>query len=202
MARFTAEERRQAVLDAAVAEFAGGGLNGTSTEDIARQAGISQPYLFRLYPNKKALFIASVEAGFERIIDTFEHAARGLDDDDALEAMGQAYTKLLEDRDLLLMQLHAYAACSDPEIRAATRRAFRRMWSAISGLAGHQRRETDHVRGRRHAAQRGRGHGTRRGRPGVGPAVLQSAPVLARAAAHRLIRPFVAERLRRLFWRR
>ncbi len=136
MVRFTAEERRQAVLEAAVAEFAGGGLNGTSTEAIARQAGISQPYLFRLYPNKKALFIAAVEASFERIIDTFEHAARGLDDDDALEAMGQAYTKLLEDRHLLLMQLHAYAACSDPEIRAATRRAFRRMWSAISGLAG------------------------------------------------------------------
>jgi AcrR family transcriptional regulator len=124
------------VLEAAVAEFARGGLEGTSTEAIARRAGISQPYLFRLYPTKKALFIASLDAGFERIIDTFEQAAKGLEDEDVLEALGEAYMDLLQDRNLLLIQLHAYAACSDPDIRAATRRAFRRMWSAISGLTG------------------------------------------------------------------
>jgi AcrR family transcriptional regulator len=132
----SAEQRRKAVVEAAVTEFARGGLDGTSTEDIARRAGISQPYLFRLYPTKKALFIATLESGFGRIIDTFERATEGLDDDAALEAIGQAYAALLEDRDLLLMQLHAYAACGDPDVRAATRRAFRRMWSAISGLAG------------------------------------------------------------------
>jgi AcrR family transcriptional regulator len=136
VSRLTADQRRRLVLEAAVAEFARGGLEGTSTEAIARRAGISQPYLFRLYSTKKALFIATVEAGFERIIDTFEQAAKGLDDDAVLEALAQAYTELLQDRHLLLIQLHAYAACSDPDIRAATRRAFRRMWSAISGLAG------------------------------------------------------------------
>jgi AcrR family transcriptional regulator len=134
--RLTADARRRLVLDAAVAAFARGGLEGTSTEAIARRAGISQPYLFRLYPTKKALFIATLEAAFERMVDTFEQAARGLDDDTVLEAWALAYTDLLQDRQLLLIQLHAYAACSDPEIRAATRRAFRRMWSAISGLAG------------------------------------------------------------------
>lgn len=134
--RLTAEERRKLVLKAAVAEFALGGLEGTSTEDIAQRAGISQPYLFRLYPNKKALFIASVEAAFERIDDALETAAGNLDDESALEAMADAYTVLLEDRELLLVQLHAYAACGDPEIRAATRRCFRRMWSTISGLSG------------------------------------------------------------------
>ncbi|MGH9106123.1 MAG: TetR/AcrR family transcriptional regulator, partial [Acidimicrobiales bacterium] len=72
------------MLEAAVAEFAKGGLDGTSTEDIARRAGISQPYLFRLYPNKKALFIAAVEAGFDRIVDTLEEAAKGLDDEAAM----------------------------------------------------------------------------------------------------------------------
>jgi AcrR family transcriptional regulator len=136
MARLTSQQRRQVVLEAAVAEFSRGGLEGTSTEAIARRAGISQPYLFRLYPSKKALFVATVEAAFERIIDTFEQAAKGRDDDAVLEAMGQAYTELLEDRNLLLIQLHAYAACSDPDIRAVTRRAFRRMWAAITGLAG------------------------------------------------------------------
>ena len=38
--------------------FAIGGYNGTSTEAIAREAGISQPYLFRLFRTKKELFIA------------------------------------------------------------------------------------------------------------------------------------------------
>jgi AcrR family transcriptional regulator len=68
MARMTAAERREVVLRSAVAEFALGGLDGTSTEDIARGAGISQPYLYRLFPTKKALFIAIVVAGFDRII--------------------------------------------------------------------------------------------------------------------------------------
>jgi AcrR family transcriptional regulator len=136
MSRMTADERRKVVLRSAVAEFALGGLDGTSTEDIAHRAGISQPYLFRLYPTKKALFIASVEAGFDRVIKAFEDAAKGLDDDAALEALGTAYTELLKDRELLLVQLHAYAACTDADIRAATRKGFRRMWSSVAGLSG------------------------------------------------------------------
>lgn len=134
--RMTADERRQEILKAAVAEFALGGLEGTSTEDIARRAGISQPYLFRLYPTKKALFIASVEAAFGRITTALEDSARGLDDEGALEAMADTYTVLLQDRELLLVQLHAYAACGDPDIRVAARRCFRKLWSTISGVAG------------------------------------------------------------------
>jgi AcrR family transcriptional regulator len=132
----TADERREVVLRGAVAEFARGGFDGTSTEDIAARAGISQPYLFRLYSSKKALFIASVEAGFDRIMGAFEAAAKGLDGEEALEAIGLAYTELLRDRELLLVQLQAYAACSDPEIRAATRKSFRRMYATIAGLSG------------------------------------------------------------------
>jgi AcrR family transcriptional regulator len=136
MSRLSADERREVVLRCAVAEFARGGLDGTSTEDIAARAGISQPYLFRLYPSKKALFIASVEAGFERIIRAIEAAAKGLDGEEALMAIGEAYTELLRDRELLLVQLQAYAACADPEIRAATRKAFRRMFLTVAGLSG------------------------------------------------------------------
>ena len=62
-----ATERREMVLEAAVAEFAAHGLAGTSTEDVARRAGISQPYLFRLFPTKKALFLALVERCFRRV---------------------------------------------------------------------------------------------------------------------------------------
>src|SRR6266496_4283558 len=114
--RMPATERREMVLEAAVAEFAAHGLAGTSTEDVARQAGISQPYLFRLFPTKKALFLALVERCYRRVEDTFTAAAGDRTGPEALEAMGDAYERLLEDRTLLLLQMQAYAACDDPEI--------------------------------------------------------------------------------------
>src|SRR5438045_9044115 len=96
--RMPAAERREMVLEAAVAEFAAHGPASTSTEDVARQAGISQPYLFRLFPTKKALFLALVERCFRRVEDTFTAAARDLTGDAAMAAMAAPYTRLLADR--------------------------------------------------------------------------------------------------------
>src|ERR1700739_4407802 len=73
--RMSAVERREMVLEAAVAEFAIHGLAGTSTENVARRAGISQPYLFRLFPTKKALFLALVDRCFRRVQGTLTAAA-------------------------------------------------------------------------------------------------------------------------------
>jgi AcrR family transcriptional regulator len=134
--RMPAAERRELVLDAAVAEFAVHGLAGTSTENVARQAGISQPYLFRLFPTKKALFLALVDRCFRRVQDTFIAAAGDLTGDEALAAMADAYERLLDDRILLLLQMQAYAACDDPEIRAATRTGFKKLWELVEGLTG------------------------------------------------------------------
>jgi AcrR family transcriptional regulator len=134
--RMPAAERREIVLDAAVAEFAARGLAGTSTEDVARQAGISQPYLFRLFPTKKALFIELIERCFRRVQDTFTAAAGELTGEDALMAMAAAYEQLLDDRTLLLLQMQAYAACDDPDIRAATRAGFKRLWELAERLTG------------------------------------------------------------------
>src|SRR5580700_2838060 len=105
--RMPAAERRELVLDAAVAEFAAHGLAGTSTEDVARQAGISQPYLFRLFPTKKALFLALVDRCFRRVEDTFVAAAADRTGDQALEEMADAYERLLDDRTMLLLQMQA-----------------------------------------------------------------------------------------------
>jgi AcrR family transcriptional regulator len=132
----SAEERRETVLEAAVAEFALHGLAGTSTQDVARRAGISQPYLFRLFPTKKALFLAQMERCFQRVGDTFTAAAGDMTGDEALDAMGDAYERLLSDRTLLLVQLHAYAACEDPEIRVATRAGFKQLWGLVERLSG------------------------------------------------------------------
>ena len=134
--RMPAAERRELVLDAAVAEFAAHGLAGTSTEDVARQAGISQPYLFRLFPTKKALFLELVDRCFRRIRDAFTAAVGDLTGEEALTAMADAYEQLLEDRVLLLLQMQAYAACDDPEIRAATRAGFKRLWEIAERLTG------------------------------------------------------------------
>ena len=134
--RMPATERRELVLDVAVAEFAVHGLAGTSTEDVARRAGISQPYLFRLFPTKKALFLALVDRCFRRVQDTFIAAAGDLTGDEALEAMADAYELLLDDRILLLLQMQAYAACDDPDIRAATRAGFKKLWELSERLTG------------------------------------------------------------------
>jgi AcrR family transcriptional regulator len=132
----TAEERRADVLRVAVAQFAKRGYHGTSTEDVARAAGISQPYLFKMFPTKKVLFLALVQHGFERVRQAFVDATGDAVGDEALARMGLAYGELLRDRDELLLQMQAYAACDDPEIGEVTRREFGRLWREVARLSG------------------------------------------------------------------
>jgi AcrR family transcriptional regulator len=134
--RMTAEERRADVLRIAVAEFAKRGFQGTSTEDVARAAGISQPYLFKMWPTKKALFLTLVEHGFARVRQAFVDAVGDATGEDALVRMGERYGELLRDRDELLLQMQAYAACDDPEIGEVTRREFGRLWREVARLSG------------------------------------------------------------------
>src|SRR5438067_190541 len=123
--RLTATERKDDLLDAALIEFAERGYEGTSTEDIARRAGISQPYLFRLFGTKKELFKASVARCFRETLEMFQRAAEGHRGEDALKAIGAAYGDLLEnDRTRLRAQMQAYAACDDPEICEVVRNGF------------------------------------------------------------------------------
>lgn len=134
--RKSAEVRREEILEAAVREFAQGGLHGTSTEDIARRAGISQPYLFRLFGTKKKLFVATTRRCFDRVLAAFQEAAEGKRGDEARLAMGRAYDQLLKDRELLLAQMQMYAACSDPEIRDATRAGFAELFRYVEEVTG------------------------------------------------------------------
>ena len=135
--RKTADERREAVLDAALVEFAARGLDGASTEAIAAAAGISQPYVFRLFGTKKELFKAGVARCFRETLELFQRAAEGKRGEEALEAMGTAYIEqLLPDRTRLQAQMQAYAACNDPEIGEVTRREFGRLWREVAALSG------------------------------------------------------------------
>jgi len=135
--RKTAEERRAAVLEAAAAEFALAGLAGTSTDDIARRAGISQPYLFRLFRTKKELFLACDDRACEKIVEAFRRAAADAEPGHKLDAMGTAYeTELLPDRHALFMLMQGYVAVSDPEIRDHVRRKYGEVISVVSELSG------------------------------------------------------------------
>ena len=123
--RLSAAERKDDVLDAAMVEFAEHGYEGTSTEDIARRAGISQPYLFRLFGTKKELFKATVSRCFRETLEMFQRAAEGKRGEEALQAIGSAYIAQLEtDRTWLRGQMQSYAASDDPEIRDAARQGF------------------------------------------------------------------------------
>ena len=135
--RLSAAERREAVLDAALLEFAERGYEGTSTEDIARRVGISQPYLFRLFGTKKELFKASTARCFRETLELFQRAAEGLRGEEALHAIGEAYVaEMLGDPVRLRAQMQAYVACSDPEIRAVVRDGYGDLVAYVQRVAG------------------------------------------------------------------
>jgi AcrR family transcriptional regulator len=126
----TADERREAVLETAMEAFCARGYLGTPTTEIAKAAGISQAYLFRLFPTKTDLVLAVVARSNQRILEALAAAAaaareRGEDPDDA---MGEAYAELLTDRTLLLNQIHQHAAAASmPEVAELARETFARM---------------------------------------------------------------------------
>jgi AcrR family transcriptional regulator len=136
--RLTAAERREHLLAAAIAEFGVTGYHGTSTETIAERAGISQPYLFRLFGTKKELFLACIDRCFDLTVEAFRQAVADPPPDTATprEAMGRAYLENLGDRHLVLFQHQTYAAADDPDVRALARRRFEELVGEAAELAG------------------------------------------------------------------
>ena len=134
--RRSADERRGEIVEIAIEHFALNGYKAASTNDVAREAGISQPYLFRLFQTKRELFLACHELIHARISETFASAARGLEQDKRLEAMGDAYVELLADRTALLFQMQSYAACADPEIQEQVRRRYGELVREVGRISG------------------------------------------------------------------
>src|SRR6266850_5556075 len=123
--RKSAQERREQILEAALAEFAARGLEGGSTEAIAKAVGISQPYVFRLFGTKKDLFMATIERCMSGTLDMFRTASAGLQGEEALHAIGEAYVeRLATDPTYLHSQMQAYAASDDPQIRDVVRAGY------------------------------------------------------------------------------
>jgi AcrR family transcriptional regulator len=131
--RQTADERREDVLAAAVEEFARAGFHGASTDAIARRAGISQPYLFRLFGSKKEL-----RRCFRRTLEAMQQAAEGLRGEEALSAMGDAYGDLLSSEPTMLQaQLQTYAAALDDlDVRQAVREGWGDLYTYVERVSG------------------------------------------------------------------
>jgi AcrR family transcriptional regulator len=136
----TAEDRREALLAAAMPIFAARGYHAAPTLEIAKAAGISQAYVFRLFPTKAELFAAVCELARGRMLATFGAAAARAPSGgaEALREMGEAYVHLLEnDRDVLLIQLHSQvAAGQEPLIRDAMRRTFHAIYELVARESG------------------------------------------------------------------
>jgi AcrR family transcriptional regulator len=135
--RKSKEERREQILDAAFPVFAELGFHGASTDDIARRAGISQPYVFRLFGTKKELYKVLIARCFRQTLELMQRAAEGKRGEEALKAIGEAYSKLLEsDRLYLRAQMQAYADCEDPEIAAVCRAGYGDLVTYVERVSG------------------------------------------------------------------
>jgi AcrR family transcriptional regulator len=135
--RQTADERRVTVLKAAREEFARKGLEGASTDAIAKAAGISQPYLFRLFGTKKELYLETARQTMRETYEAMAGAARGKRGDEALAAIGDAYKQMLiEDRTRLLMQLQCQVHAEDPDVNVALRELWRDLVALVEDVAG------------------------------------------------------------------
>jgi AcrR family transcriptional regulator len=133
--RMPAEERRELVLQAATRAFAAGGYAGTSTDAVAKEAGVSQPYVVRMFGTKLALFLAvyglacdRIEAVFRRILDerTFDPTS-----EDDKERMALAYSALLADTDFLHVLMHGFTASAVPEIGVQARAGMGRIFATL-----------------------------------------------------------------------
>jgi AcrR family transcriptional regulator len=133
----SADERREQIVAAARSEFAAHGYQAATTDAIARRAGVSQPYVVRLFGTKQALFLAVADDCFAQLHAVFTAAAEGAPPGRKLDAMGEAYRELVADREILALQLHFFAACAaDPSLREIGHQRFAALIAHEQALSG------------------------------------------------------------------
>jgi AcrR family transcriptional regulator len=138
--RMDAADRRELVLDAATRAFARGGFAGTSTDAVAKEAGVSQPYVVRMFGTKVELFRLVFQRSIDGIMTAFDAvlASGPLDptDDETWADLGSAYADLVADRDLLMVMMHGFGAGSVPEIGRQAREGMGAIYNQIRSGTG------------------------------------------------------------------
>lgn len=131
--RLTAAERSEEVLQAAVLAFGANGYAGTKTDEIARLAGVSQPYVIRLFGTKQQLFLAATNRVCDRVEESFRRAGAR---EASLASLGEAYNELIPERELLVVLLHGFAASADPAIGETVRARFGEIYKVVGEISG------------------------------------------------------------------
>jgi AcrR family transcriptional regulator len=134
--RMSSDERREQIIAAAVAVFGAKGYVGTTTDDVARAASVSQPYVVRLFGTKEKLFLAALGDSLERLLEAFASALRDGDPSRREELMGNAYVGLIQLRGLHQILSHAFLLGAHPVIGPAARSGFARVWRFLREEAG------------------------------------------------------------------
>lgn len=143
-----AEQRRALVLRAAATAFARDGYAGTTTDVVAREAGVSQPYVVRMFGTKLELFLAVFAAATDGIEQAFTTVVDdGFDPQQESDwaRLGQAYSDLLADRDRLLVLMHGFVASGVPEIGEQARRSMAAIYEVIRGAGATAEQARDFV---------------------------------------------------------
>ena len=122
--RLAATERRAAVLQTACRVFSQGSYRGTTTAEIAREAGVSEPILYRHFSSKRDLYLACIDETWRRVREIWDAAlAQEGDGAECMSAMGRALHESKEKMILSSLWVQALSEASeDPEIRRYMRR--------------------------------------------------------------------------------
>jgi AcrR family transcriptional regulator len=130
--RLARGERRDQILAAAVTAFGGTGFAGTTTDQIARLAGVTQPYVIRIFETKRQLFLVALQHAADRIDAALHEAART---DATLPGLGRAYHAMIGKQELMIL-LQGFAAATDPVIGDRARSCFGQLYTTVGNLTG------------------------------------------------------------------
>ena len=135
--RLPAAERRQALIDTAIRVFSDGSYRGTTTAEIARAAGISEPILYRHFASKRDLYLAALDHVWGKMRAQWEAALTdSANVREAFEAIGRSHVSV-HDCKFQMAELWVQAlseATEDPELRKHLRRHMREVHDFIAGV--------------------------------------------------------------------
>ncbi len=125
----TADDRRVEIEAVAVEVFSARGFYATTTTEVATAAGISQSYLYKLYPDKTSLFVAALDHGSDRLATLLSQRLKA--NSDAQRALGSVVDEIADDWSLLRFLIHAICASTEPAIREAVQRCYAKQFQVI-----------------------------------------------------------------------
>lgn len=140
--RIPAAERREQILAAASLVFGERGYFGATTDQIAKAAGISQPYVVRMFGTKETLFVEVLARASGKLLDTFAaviaewKSVSGSPDRELGRRLGSAYVNLVEDRGILLSLMQAFSMGHDAVIGERARADFLKIYRMLRDDAG------------------------------------------------------------------